>query len=75
METVNQVTRHHRGRLDGRKSRLVETDGLLRYVTRTADYRPIWIPQGSQLAENLLKDAHRKLLHRGVQMSMAMMGD
>ncbi|KAI2800105.1 hypothetical protein BLOT_014012, partial [Blomia tropicalis] len=54
---------------------LVEIDGLLRYVTRTADYQPIWIPQSCQLAENLLKDAHRKSLHRGVQMSMAMMGD
>ncbi|KAI2802362.1 hypothetical protein BLOT_009807 [Blomia tropicalis] len=48
-----------------------DNDGLLRCKSRILEYEPIWIPKGL-LAEDVLRHAHVRSLHRGIDMSLAM---
>ncbi|KAI2801953.1 hypothetical protein BLOT_009774 [Blomia tropicalis] len=60
---------------DARPQGLIEQRGLLHFSSRDVNYRPIWIPRGTHLAEVILIEAHRKSLHRGVHMTLAMISD
>nr|XP_027201522.1 uncharacterized protein LOC113795533 [Dermatophagoides pteronyssinus] len=52
-----------------------EDKGLIRFKSRDRDNFPVWIPGNSSLAVEMLTLAHRKSLHRGRDMSLAMVAN
>ena len=58
-----------------RSDNLIDKNGLLHFWSRDLENQPIWIPKNSVLANEMLKIAHRKSLHRGCGMSLAMVMD